>query len=63
MPCEAGLKRFSQQLDAHLKKPKAYAKKKRVLKALNRVALAMLAVIVIYCLPAWRPCRQLESGC
>jgi len=47
MPCEAGLKRFSQQLDAHLKKPKAYAKRQRVLKALNRVALAMLAVIVI----------------
>lgn len=47
MPCEAGLKRFGQQLDAHLKKPKAYAKRQRVLKALNRVALAMLAVIVI----------------
>ena len=47
MPCEAGLKRFSQQLDAHLKKPKAYAKRQRVLKALNRVAVAMLAVIVI----------------
>ncbi|TEB15565.1 hypothetical protein Psfp_02060 [Pelotomaculum sp. FP] len=47
MPCDSGLKRFSQQLDAHLKKPKAYAKRQRVLKALNRVALAMLAVIVI----------------
>lgn len=48
LPSGEGFKRFNQQLDAHLKKPKAYAKRQRILKALNRTAVAALAVIVIF---------------
>lgn len=47
LPSEETLQRFSQQLDTHLKKPKAYAARRRILRALNRSAVAMLVVIVL----------------
>lgn len=48
LPSRETLKRFNQQLDAHFKKSKAYAKRQSMLKALNRIAVAMLAVIVMF---------------
>ena len=48
LPSGETFKRFNQQLDAHFKKPKASARRRRMLKALNRTAVAMLAVIVIF---------------
>lgn len=47
LPSTETFKRFNQQLDAHLKKSEAYAGRLRILKALNRVAIAMLVVIVL----------------
>ena len=47
LPSAEAFKRFSQQLDAHLKKPQAYARRQRILKALNRLAIAMLVMIVL----------------
>ncbi|AGL03317.1 DUF4367 domain-containing protein [Desulfoscipio gibsoniae] len=47
LPSAEAFKRFSQQLDAHLKKPQAYARRRHILKALNRFAVAMLVVIVL----------------
>jgi hypothetical protein len=47
LPSQEAIQKFSQQLDAHLKKPKAYARRQRILKALNRVAVAMLITLVI----------------
>ena len=49
LPSQAAVQKFSQQLDAHLKKPKAYARRRRIWQALNRVAVAMLIVLVILC--------------
>ncbi|MGI6650038.1 MAG: DUF4367 domain-containing protein [Bacillota bacterium] len=49
LPSKEAVQKFSQQLDAHLKKPKAYAKRQRILKALNKVAVVMLIVLVILC--------------
>lgn len=46
-PSPDEIKKFSRQLDTQLKKPKADATRQRVLKSLNRVAVAMLLVIVI----------------
>ncbi len=46
-PSAEAFKRFNQQLDAHLKKQKAYAVRWRILKALNRFAAAMLVVIIL----------------
>lgn len=48
LPSEQSSKRFNRQLDAHFKKTKAYARRQRMLKTLNRTAIAMLAVIVIF---------------
>lgn len=47
LPSAEAFKRFRQQLDAHFKKPQAYARRQRILKALNRFAVAMLVVIVL----------------
>lgn len=47
LPSQEAIQKFSKQLDAHLKKPKAYARRQRILKALNRVAVAMLITLVI----------------
>ena len=47
LPSADIFKRFNQQLDDHLKKPKAYARRWRILKALNRFAVAMLVVIAL----------------
>ncbi|WP_347487756.1 DUF4367 domain-containing protein [Desulfoscipio sp. XC116] len=47
LPSAEAFKRFSQQLDAHLKKPLTYARTQRIFKALNRFAVAMLIVIVL----------------
>ncbi len=47
LPSNMAFQRFSQQLDAHLRKPKAYARRRRILKTLNRVAIAMLIILVI----------------
>ncbi len=46
-PPPEAVQKFSQQLDAHLKKPKAYARRRRILKALNRMVVAMLIALVI----------------
>jgi len=48
LPSGETFKRFNQQLDAHFKKPKAYARRQRMLRALNRTAVALLAIIVIF---------------
>lgn len=47
LPSPETVQRFTQQLDAHLKKPKAYARRHRILAALNKVAVAMLITLVI----------------
>ncbi|MHB8076729.1 DUF4367 domain-containing protein [Desulfosporosinus fructosivorans] len=47
LPSEEAFQRFSQQLDTRLKQPKAYVTRQRILKVLNRVAVAMLVVIVL----------------
>lgn len=47
LPSQEAVQKFSQQLDAHLKKSKVYARRRRVLQALNKVAIAMLIVLVI----------------
>ncbi|MCB8818102.1 DUF4367 domain-containing protein [Desulfosporosinus shakirovi] len=47
LPSEETFKRFSKQLEGQLKKHKAYARRRRMFKALNKIAVAMLAVIVI----------------
>ena len=47
LPSEETFQRFSQQLDTQLKKPKAYAARRRILKALNRSAVAMLVVFIL----------------
>ncbi|MDQ7092441.1 DUF4367 domain-containing protein [Desulfosporosinus sp. PR] len=47
LPSREAVQRFSRQLDAHFKKTKAYARKRRILKALNRAAVAMLIVIAV----------------
>ena len=46
LPSQAAVK-FSRQLDAQLRKPKVYARKRRIWQALNKVAIAMLIVLVI----------------
>jgi hypothetical protein len=47
LPSQAAIQRFSQQLDAQLKKSKAYDRRRRIWQALNRAAVAMLIVIAI----------------
>ena len=49
LPSQEAIQKFSQQLDAHLKKPKAYARRQRILTALNRMAVAMLIILVLLC--------------
>ncbi|MDD4621439.1 MAG: DUF4367 domain-containing protein [Methanosarcina sp.] len=46
-PSPAAIQKFSQQVDTHLKKPKAYARKRRVLSAVNRAAIAMLIMLIL----------------
>ncbi|TEB04877.1 hypothetical protein Psch_03639 [Pelotomaculum schinkii] len=47
LPSKEAAQRFSQQLDAQLKKSKAYARRRRIWQALNRAAVAMLLMLVI----------------
>ncbi len=49
LPSQEAIQKFSRQLDAHLKKPKAYARRQRILTALNRAAVAMLVILVLLC--------------
>jgi hypothetical protein len=49
LPSKEAVQKFSQLLDVHLKKPKAYARRQHILKVLNRVAVAMLIIFVILC--------------
>jgi len=46
-PSHAAVQKFSQQLDAQLKKPKAYAGRQRIWQFLNRAAVAMLIMLVV----------------
>ncbi len=46
-PSEVAVQKFSRQLNAHLKKPKAYAGRRRIWQALNKAAIAMLIMLVI----------------
>jgi len=48
LPSQAAVQKFSQQLDAQLKKSQAYAGRRRIWQALNRAAVAMLVVMVIF---------------
>ena len=48
LPSQAAVQKFSQQLDTQLKKPQAYDRRRRIWQALNRAAVAMLIVIVIF---------------
>lgn len=48
MPTADSIKKFSNQLNAHLKKHMPYTKKWPVFKMLNRVAVAMLAVFIVF---------------
>lgn len=47
LPSQAAVQKFSRQLDAQLRKPKVYARKRHIWQALNKVAIAMLIVLVI----------------
>ncbi len=47
LPSQAEVQKFSRQLDAQLRKPKVYARKRRIWQTLNKVAIAMLIVLVI----------------
>lgn len=46
-PSQEAVQKFSKQVDAHFKKTKAYARRRRVGQALNKAAIAMLIVLVI----------------
>jgi len=48
LPSLGAIQKFSQQLDAQLKSSKAYARRRRMGQALNRAAVAMLIVMVIF---------------
>ncbi|TEB11196.1 DUF4367 domain-containing protein [Pelotomaculum propionicicum] len=47
LPSKEATQKFSQQLDAQLKKSKAYARRRRIWQALNIAAVAMLIMLVI----------------
>ena len=47
LPSQEATQKFSQQLDARLKKSKAYARRRRIWQTLNRAAVAMLIMLVI----------------
>jgi hypothetical protein len=47
LPSPESVQIFSKQLDAHLIKSKAYARRRRIWQAFNKVAIAMLIVLVI----------------
>jgi len=47
LPSTESFKRFNQQLDAHLKKKETYARKLRILKIMNKSAVAVLVMIVL----------------
>lgn len=46
-PSQQSIQKFSKQVDAHFKKTKAYARRRRIGQALNKAAIAMLIVLVI----------------
>lgn len=46
-PAKEELEKFSQQLDVHFKKKKAYAARQRIVKLLNRSAVAILVGIIL----------------
>ncbi|MDD4566181.1 MAG: DUF4367 domain-containing protein [Eubacteriales bacterium] len=48
LPSQEAVQKFSQQLDAQLKKPRAYAGRRRIWQAFNRAAVAMLIVLVVF---------------
>ena len=47
LPSQVEVQKFSRQLDAQLRKPKVYARKRRIWQSLNKVAIAILIVLVI----------------
>ncbi len=47
LPSPTTVQKFSQQLDAQLKKAKAYARRRRIWQALNKAAIAMLIMLAI----------------
>ncbi|MGS0763627.1 DUF4367 domain-containing protein [Syntrophomonas curvata] len=47
LPSQEATQKFSQQLDAQLKKSQVYGKRRRIRQTLNRVAVAMLIMLVI----------------
>lgn len=46
-PSPAAVRKFSQQLDTHLKKEQVYARKRCILNTINRTAVAMLILLVV----------------
>lgn len=46
-PSQEAMQKFSQELEDHLKKPRAYAAKGRLLRVFNRTAVALLIAIVV----------------
>ncbi|MGS0764883.1 DUF4367 domain-containing protein [Syntrophomonas curvata] len=46
-PSPAAVRNFRHQLDIHLKKQQAYARKQRILNTINRVAVAMVIMLVL----------------
>lgn len=46
-PSPAAVRKFSQQLDTHLKKQQAYARKQRILNTINKAAVAMVIMLVV----------------
>lgn len=46
-PSPAAVRKFRHQLDIHLKKQQAYARKQRILNTINRVAVAMVIMLLV----------------
>ena len=46
-PSQEAIQKFSKQVDAHFKKTKSHARRRRVGQALNKAAIAMLIMLVI----------------
>lgn len=46
-PSPAAVRKFSQQLDTHLKRQQAYARKQRILSTINKAAVAMVIMLVV----------------
>lgn len=47
LPSQEAVQKFSRQLGTHLIKPKTYARRQRTWQTLNKVAIAMLIILVI----------------